>query len=187
MIVRSRHLCRHIPGQNAINRVLVCLACVIKSADHRRKQDAYPKLKVVFTWKANDHKLRTAKFTFHLDRIFHLPLIWGESRTPLRRRVGPDDMLLRGHKGINSSDNIGNCGHARVGCRLYDGMSSAQSPFSVGRKKATYFSSRSVNQRRMRVHTSSLPTASSTPCSILGLSLTSITTIPSGVCLRSTP
>src|SRR6266478_6661924 len=50
-----------------------------------------------------------------------------------------------------------------------------------------YFSSRSMNHRRTRIHTSSLPTASSMPCSILGLSLPSITTRPSGVCLRSTP
>ena len=37
-----------------------------------------------------------------------------------------------------------------------------------------------MNHFRMRIQTSSLPTASSMPCSILGLSLTSITTMPFG-------
>ena len=50
-----------------------------------------------------------------------------------------------------------------------------------------YCSKRSMNQRNRRVQISSLPTVSSMPCSRLGLSLTSITTMPLSVCLRSTP
>src|SRR5262249_8605178 len=50
-----------------------------------------------------------------------------------------------------------------------------------------YCSNRSMNQRRSRIQISSLPTESSMPCSRLGLSLTSITTMPLSVCLRSTP
>ena len=50
-----------------------------------------------------------------------------------------------------------------------------------------YCSKRSMNQRNRRVQISSLPTVSSMPCSRLGLSLTSMTTMPLSVCLRSTP
>lgn len=48
-------------------------------------------------------------------------------------------------------------------------------------------SKRSMNHLSRRDQISSLPTTSSMPCSRLGLSLTSITTMPVVVCLRSTP
>ena len=76
------------------------------------------------------------------------------------------------------------CGSGRS---ILPGFARTRNPAAPPMTRPRYCSSRSVNQRRMRVHTSSLPTASSTPCSMLGLSLTSITTMPSGVCLRSTP
>ena len=46
---------------------------------------------------------------------------------------------------------------------------------------------RLMNQLRMRVQTSSLPIWSSTPCSMFGLSLTSMTTIEPSVSLMSAP
>ena len=48
-------------------------------------------------------------------------------------------------------------------------------------------STRSMNQRVSRVQTSSFSAKSSTPCSRLGLSLTSIRKMPSQVSFRSTP
>ena len=59
-------------------------------------------------------------------------------------------------------------------------------PYPAARS-AGYCSKRSMNQRNRRVQISSLPTVSSMPCSRLGLSLTSMTTMPLSVCLRSTP
>ena len=64
-------------------------------------------------------------------------------------------------------------------------------PLPAGAKWTTaphaYCSNRSMYHLSRRIQTSSLPTASSMPCSRLGLSLTSMTTMPSSVCLRSTP
>ena len=58
---------------------------------------------------------------------------------------------------------------------------------AAGLATKSYCSKRSMNQRNSRIQISSLPTVSSMPCSRLGLSLTSMTTMPSAVCLRSTP